>query len=73
MEKKKKVVWFGSTRCDFCGKDCGDTLIDGVTNTGPWATMCKSCYDKHGIGRLGPGLGQMYKKNADGKLEKVEG
>lgn len=73
--------WFGSpetTECDICThihhtttlvKD-GEFFVDGKTKQGPWALMCPECFESHGIGRLGQGLGQKY----DGKtFEKLEG
>jgi hypothetical protein len=53
--------WFGDTKCDFCHKECGKTLYDGMTDMGPWAVMCQQCFRMHGVG-VGPGKGQKYKK-----------
>ena len=47
-------------KCDICGCDLhGKTFVDGKTRNGPWANMCKGCYDTYGVG-LGIGLGQQY-------------
>jgi len=40
--------------CDFCGQPA---QFDGATKQGPWAYMCKSCFDQNGRG-LGLGKGQ---------------
>lgn len=53
--------WMGDTKCDFCHKECGNTLYDGKTDMGPWAVMCDMCFHDHGVG-LGTGMGQQYKK-----------
>ena len=66
-----KKKWFGSTRCDLCGCEITDALVDGATRMGPWAVMCPKCHKIHGIG-LGTGRGQMYKRDADGDFVKVE-
>lgn len=61
-EKVKK--WYGDTKCDFCHRDCGKTLYDGMTGMGPWAVMCEPCFHEYGVG-LGLGKGQKYKKVGD--------
>lgn len=61
-EKIKK--WYGDTKCDFCHRDCGKTLYDGMTGMGPWAVMCEPCFHEYGVG-LGLGKGQKYKKVGD--------
>ena len=70
------IIWSSSSKCDFCGKDCGSVLYDALTKymgmQGPWATMCQKCYEKHGIGVLGLGLGQKYELK-DGKYVKTGG
>ena len=47
-------------------------FVDGMTRRGPWAFMTPSSFRKNGVG-LGPGRGQRYEKQADGKWLKVEG
>lgn len=43
-------------QCDF---GCGETArYDARTNMGPWAYMCQSCFEVHGPGKLGLGIGQ---------------
>jgi len=69
----KQVQWFGSKKCDICGIECEDELYDAVTKYGPWATMCKDCFKKESINKLGTGYGQHYVKNEEGKFMKVEG
>jgi hypothetical protein len=57
--------------------DFGDTyvgvMIDGKTKMGPWANMTPTSWKRHGIGRLGTGYGQKYKRQSDGRWLKVEG
>lgn len=60
--------------CDTCLTLIDDEFIDGKTGMGPWACMCPTCFTLGpGLGRLGTGLGQKYKKQADGKWLKVGG
>jgi hypothetical protein len=42
--------------CDFC-KEPTPAYADGQTMMGPWANMCKPCFDMYGVG-LGLGKGQ---------------
>jgi glutaredoxin len=42
--------------CDFCH---APARYDTKTTQGPWAYACGACYERHGVGRLGLGLGQM--------------
>ena len=51
----------------------GNEMIDGGTKFGPWANMTPESWKQFGIGRLGQGFGQRYKKQADGRWLKVEG
>lgn len=41
-------------KCDFCSNPA---YADGKTITGPWANMCGSHFEAHGVG-LGTGKGQ---------------
>lgn len=50
-----------------------DEIIDGKTKYGPWALMTPKSFKKHGVGKLGTGYGQRYKKQKDGKWLKTEG
>lgn len=40
--------------CDFCGNTA---QYDAATKFGPWANMCESDFEVHGVG-LGTGRGQ---------------
>ena len=65
--------WMGSTpKCDFCKMDMPNLFVDGKTIHGPWAMMCLSCFDHHGVG-LGLGKGQQYIRQEDGSYKKVAG
>ena len=47
-------------------------IAEAVNALSKWATMCKNCYRKHGIG-IGNGVGQKYINNKHGKFQKVSG
>jgi hypothetical protein len=50
-----------------------DEFVDGMTTIkGAWATMSPESYKKYGVG-LGPGRGQRYRRQPDGRWLKVEG
>lgn len=52
-------------KCDTCDEPIGDVFYDAKTEMGPWACMCLSCHTLGpGLGKLGTGLGQEYKKSA---------
>lgn len=71
----RPVYWGGRVEsCDICGQPLASAkrIIDGRTNSGPWALMDVSCHKDHGLG-LGTGSGQAYEKQADGRWLKVEG
>ena len=51
----------------------GGVFVDGKTRHGPWAFMTHSSWVLEGVGRLGPGYGQKYQRQADGRWLKVEG
>lgn len=72
----RKVYWVGSPppNDDF-GNPIGLAFIDGKTRRGPWAIMTPTSHRMLGIG-LGPGKGQRYEKQEDGRwmlVEKGEG
>jgi hypothetical protein len=57
--------WSGNPEtCDICHKSLDETFIDGATTIGPWAIMCKHCFNIFGRG-LGLGKGQRYEKQPD--------
>jgi hypothetical protein len=66
--------WMGhiSERDDF-GKKIEEEFIDGKTKLGPWAIMTPATWRLKGVGGLGLGRGQRYKKTVDGRWVKVEG
>lgn len=51
----------------------GEFVYDAQTKSGQWATMGELSWSTFGGGRLGLGLGQKYRRNAEGHLVKVEG
>jgi hypothetical protein len=48
--------------CDFCQPTPVPAYADGQTTMGPWANMCRPCFDQYGIG-LGLGRGQQLLKD----------
>lgn len=69
-----EVYWLGKlTKFDDFGLPYKDIMIDGRTIRGPWANMTEQSWRVHGVGRLGTGYGQKYKKQADGRWLKIEG
>lgn len=58
---------------DDFGDKIKDIIIDGKTKMGPWGLMTERSYQQYGIGKLGMGYGQKYKKQSDGKWLKIEG
>jgi hypothetical protein len=73
MSNDKKVYWMSPLgyRDDF-GVIYGNVVIDGKTKQGTWSNMTALSWTDHGVGRLGTGYGQMYKKQPDGWI-KIEG
>ena len=48
-DQEKK--WSGDTHCNVCmleARTQGDTFYDCKTKRGPWAILCKDCYQEHG-------------------------
>lgn len=55
MENKHtKVSVYALPKCNFCGEVA---TYDGKTICGPWANMCRKCFENCGVG-LGLGRGQ---------------
>ena len=66
--------WTGPVRSeDDFNRPIKDEFIDGRTIYGPWAIMTPETWKRAGATKLGPGSGQRYVKQADGKWLKVEG
>lgn len=71
---KQPVYWSSPVgAADDFDDPITDTIIDGATRMGPWALMTPTSFAVFGINRLGLGLGQKYRKQADGRWLKVEG
>jgi hypothetical protein len=71
-DENPQPKWLGDTKCNICDADCDGELYDAKTHMGPWATMCRKCYPKYGLG-LGTGKGQRYLSTQRGRYIKVEG
>lgn len=74
--ENKQVFWLGPvpTECDTCGGDMTTRFYDAQTDIGPWASMCPSCHHLGpGLGRVGPGKGQEFTKQSDGRWLKTAG
>jgi len=70
----KQVYWLSPLNdFDDFGDRFADTMIDGQTKMGPWANMTPKSWAMHGAGRLGNGLGQLYRKQTDGRWLKIKG
>ena len=70
----KVQYWLGSVgKVDDFEDSISDEIIDCKTIYGPWALMTPKSFEKCGVGRLGTGYGQRYKKQSDGKWLKIEG
>lgn len=72
----KDVYWISPVpeKCDTCTTPIVGIFYDGKTTVGPWACMCPSCfYMGPGVGKLGTGFGQEYKKQPDGRWKKTGG
>jgi hypothetical protein len=69
----KKLYWKGTvSKIDDFGVFIGEEFIDGVTWSGKWAIMTPRSWAINGLGKLGTGYGQRYRKTPEGWL-KVEG
>jgi len=66
--------WMGTPPavCDLCQQPITTSFIDGATKQGPWANLHLGCHRQIGVG-VGPGVGQLYRKQDDGRLLKTEG
>jgi len=74
VNETAKKYWMGNVqKQDDFGDEIVDVFIDGKTNQGPWGFMTPESWKKHGVGKLGTGFGQKYKKQDDGKWLKIEG
>jgi hypothetical protein len=73
MKKTKAQYWLSPVgEVDDFEDKISDEIIDGKTIYGPWALMTPISIKIHGVGRLGTGYGQRYKKQSDGKWLKVD-
>ena len=57
-----------TSKCDICGDQRIERIVDGKTVYGPWAWMCERCHRVMGVG-LGTGKGQLYDVATGKKLE----
>lgn len=77
----KEIYWLSPvpSRCETCGTPITNEFIDGKVvindqNQCVCAIHCNTCFTLGpGIGRLGTGLGQRYRKQPNGKWKKVGG
>lgn len=71
------VYWLGGNpeRCDTCRVLIGKEFVDAVHVSGRWAVMCMTCHSNPLIGRgkMGPGFGQRFQLQPNGRYLKVEG
>lgn len=50
--------------CDLCG--AGRARYDAKTKQGPWGYLCGPCFETHGLGSLGVGVGQRLIEREEG-------
>jgi len=71
------VYWCGPApeRCDSCRLAVRDRFFDARTVKGPWGILCWPCHENPaiGLGKLGPGFGQQYDRQPDGRFLKTAG
>lgn len=58
MKDLTQVAVEQEIKCDMCSEK--KAIVDGKTIRGPWAYMCRDCFELWGIG-FGLGLGQKLK------------
>ena len=72
--KKPKVYWTGTVgKYDDFGIPIQGEFIDGMIKDGRWAIMTPQSWEQRGIGTLGLGKGQRYRRQVRGDWLKVEG
>lgn len=74
--KAEVKYWMGSTptKCDTCDTPITTEFYDMKTTMGPWGCLCPSCaIFGPGIGKVGTGFGQQYRKDKTGKFKKIAG
>ena len=61
-------------KCDVCGGGLSGRsfFVDGRVADGDWRDMCSQCFFLKG-GRIGPGKGQLYQRQTDGRWLLVAG
>jgi hypothetical protein len=67
--------WIGPVPAhDDFGRPIGNEFVDGRSVAGPWGTFTPASWDWSGCRRpLGPGVGQRYRRQPNGRWLKVEG
>ncbi len=62
------------TGCGLCKNPILTEFVDGSLKDGiGWGCFCPTCWKIYGHKELGPGLGQRYQRQEDGKWLKVGG
>lgn len=72
----EQVYWKGPppSACDACRRHLEKAFYDMRSLHGPWGNFCPRCaFGGPGIGKVGPGLGQEYEQQPDGRWLKVRG
>jgi hypothetical protein len=68
-----QIYWLGNVpQFDDFGSLVITQFVAGKTSSGLWALMSLLSFRTHGVG-IGPGLGQRYVKQQDGRWLKMEG
>jgi hypothetical protein len=75
-EQTKPRYWMGGapSACDLCSEPITTEFTDcGVPSArGRWGSICPTCFTLEGC-RVGPGHGQRYEKQTDGRWLKTAG
>jgi hypothetical protein len=72
----EKRYWMSPApaKCDTCQGKIEKTFYDAATSYGAWGCLCPTCFHLGpGLGQLGTGKGQEYKKQKDGRWLKTGG
>jgi len=71
---REAICWTGPVPAlDDFGAPISNVFYDAKTRHGAWAMMSHSSWVLEGYSKLGPGYGQKYKLQDDGRWLKVKG
>lgn len=71
---RETIYWTGEVpQLDDFGAPIGDVFYDAKTRRGPWGIMSHGSFVREGYSKLGPGYGQKYKRQPNGRWLKIKG